>query len=70
MEQVLADYSEQVVCVEYDLIVYPSAYSPNDPFFTTGVLWGMTTINADDAWDVTRGDSGTLVAVIDSGIRY
>jgi len=69
MEQVLADYAEQVTCVEYDLVVYPS-YSPNDPYFTSGILWGMTTINADDAWDVTRGDSGTLVAVIDSGIRY
>ncbi len=70
MEQVLAEYSERIVCVEYDLVVYPSAYNPNDPFLLTGYLWGMTTINADDAWDVTRGDSGTLVAVIDSGIRY
>ncbi|MCD6282821.1 S8 family serine peptidase [bacterium] len=70
MEQVLADYSGQVACVEYDGIAYPSAYTPDDPYFKAGVLWGMTKINADDAWDYEKGDPNVLVAVIDTGIRY
>ncbi len=67
MEQVLAEYSAQVVCVEYDGIAYP-AHTPNDTLF--GALWGMRTINADDAWDYEKGDPNVLVAVIDTGIRY
>jgi len=40
----------------------------NDPKF--GELWGMTKIQAPQAWDVTTGKSDVLVAVIDTGVDY
>jgi subtilisin family serine protease len=39
---------------------------PNDPLFSQ--QWGLTKINAPGAWDITTGNSGVIVAVIDSGI--
>jgi subtilisin family serine protease len=48
-------------------------YVPNDPKF--GSQWGLENsadvdINATLAWDQTTGSSGTLVAVLDTGIDY
>jgi subtilisin family serine protease len=53
--------------------------TPNDPSF--GDLWGLhnagqsggtpdADIDAPEAWDYTTGDSGVVVAVIDTGIDY
>lgn len=42
--------------------------TPNDPSF--GSLYGMTKIAAPQAWDITTGSAGVLVAVIDTGIDY
>jgi subtilisin family serine protease len=41
---------------------------PNDPLF--GSLWGMPTIDAPTAWDVTVGSPSVVVAAIDSGHRF
>jgi subtilisin family serine protease len=41
---------------------------PNDPMF--GKLWGMQTIHASEAWDLTTGSSNVVVAVIDTGVDY
>jgi subtilisin family serine protease len=41
---------------------------PDDPYFAD--LWGMATIGAAAAWDTLVGDSGCVVAVIDSGVDY
>jgi len=48
-----------------------SFLTPNDPFVTdpTYPQWYLTNINAYNAWDVTTGNAGTIVAVLDSGIR-
>jgi hypothetical protein len=40
---------------------------PNDPDY--GRLWGMSRIGANTAWNVTTGDPGIYVAVLDSGIQ-
>jgi subtilisin family serine protease len=53
--------------------------SPNDPSF--GQLWGLNNegqtggvsdadIDAPEAWEVTTGSGGTIVAVIDTGVDY
>jgi len=41
---------------------------PNDPRYLE--LWGLTTINAPQAWDVTTGSSQVIVAILDTGIEY
>ena len=47
--------------------------TPNDPRYA--LLWGLSQasdkdIDAPEAWDVTTGSSGVVVAVIDSGVAY
>jgi len=39
---------------------------PNDPYFTN--QWGMTKIQAPEAWDITIGSSSTNIAIVDTGI--
>ena len=43
-----------------------AAQIPNDTYYPD--CWGMTDINAPEAWDITTGSSSVYVAVIDSGI--
>ena len=40
----------------------------NDP--QQDSLWGMTSIGAADAWDLSQGASDVVVAIIDTGIDY
>lgn len=42
--------------------------TPNDPFY--GAQWHYPAINLPQAWDLTTGSTGTVVAVIDTGILY
>jgi thermitase len=39
---------------------------PSDPRFTQ--QWGLTTINAPDAWDLETGANTVVIGIIDSGI--
>jgi Subtilase family/PASTA domain len=63
----------EVRYVEEDRI-YPLAATPNDPDF--GQMWGLHAapddddIDAPEAWDLTTGTSGVVVAVIDTGVAY
>ena len=47
-----------------------SLQSPNDPRWTSGVLWGLAKIKMNEAWQVTHDGKNIIVAVIDSGIDY
>ncbi|HXH62128.1 MAG TPA: S8 family peptidase [Fimbriimonadaceae bacterium] len=51
--------------VSFDYAAIP-AYVPNDPMWPN--MWHMTAIKADKAWDVSRGSSDAVVAVIDTGV--
>ena len=64
---------------EPDYLVFSDAV-PNDSAFTNGTLWGLRNtgqsggaagvdIGAEAAWDVTKGSTNVIVAVIDTGIR-
>ncbi len=51
--------------VERDWILEPTAI-PDDLYFAN--QWHLTTIGADQAWDVTKGDSSPI-AILDTGIE-
>lgn len=55
---------------EPDYWVHLAATEPNDPAYVDGTLWGLRTIDAPQAWDITTSASNVIVAVIDTGVRY
>ncbi|HLF05151.1 MAG TPA: S8 family serine peptidase, partial [Dehalococcoidia bacterium] len=65
----------EVQSVDPDLIAR-TVLAPNDPCFTavpnpcstTQNQWGMTKINAPQAWDTTTGSTAVRVAVLDCGV--
>jgi subtilisin family serine protease/uncharacterized protein YhfF len=48
--------------------VYHADSIPDDPFYNR--LWGLESIDAPEAWDVTTGSSAVTVAVIDTGVDH
>ena len=56
--------------VEYaepDYISQPT-YEPNDSYYGDGTQWGPQKIFAAQAWDLCKGDSNVVVAVLDWGV--
>lgn len=47
---------------------YNLALTPNDTRFSE--LYGMTRISAAAAWDISTGSANTVVAIIDTGIKF
>ena len=45
-------------------------YSPNDPYLVTGVQWAVTKIQAQKAWDVTKGSKDVIIGIVDTGIDW
>ncbi len=43
------------------------AYNPNDPLATTSSQYHLQTINAYNAWNVTKGDSSIVIGITDTG---
>ncbi|MBX3245036.1 MAG: S8 family serine peptidase [Acidobacteria bacterium] len=43
--------------------------TPNDPQYSSSGLYGLQSISAPAAWDLSTGSSDVVVAVIDTGIR-
>lgn len=58
-----------VLIVEPDYIGH-LASTPNDTYWSDAGLWNLRQVAAQSAWDVTRGTTSFVVAVIDSGARY
>jgi subtilisin family serine protease/subtilisin-like proprotein convertase family protein len=44
--------------------------TPNDPYFTSNMQWGLNAIGAPAAWNHTTGSGNVVVAIIDTGIDY
>ncbi|MCP4164704.1 MAG: peptidase S8 [Chloroflexi bacterium] len=59
-----------VAYAEPDYLLYAigsEATTPNDTFYGS-FQWQLPHINADDAWDTTRGRDSITIAVIDTGV--
>lgn len=47
--------------------LYEAAYTPNDPGRSS--QWAWSKIQAYNAWDITRGSSNVVIAIVDTGIQ-
>jgi subtilisin family serine protease len=63
VEQLNAD--PMVDYAELNYLAY-AFETPNDPDF--GKQWGLTKVQAPAAWDLSTGNSSTVIAIIDTGI--
>src|SRR2546423_228149 len=54
-----------VLRVDLDRAALP-CYTPNDPMWSDE--WHSRAIKADLAWDITKGSSSVIVAVLDTGV--
>ena len=67
------DPRSAAVVVVTDFPLY-AAFTPNDPCFNGclpyGPQWGLLQVDAPQAWDVTLGSRGVVVAVVDTGVWW
>jgi subtilisin family serine protease len=58
--------------VEYaePLYIYKLFATPNDPYYTSGSLWGLDKIQSSLAWNISTGSNSIVVAVVDTGVAY
>ena len=61
----------EVKAVQPNYIRRVTAGLPNDPFWTSGQLWGLGKIRADAVWaGMTTGDASVIIADLDTGVDY
>jgi subtilisin family serine protease len=46
------------------------AFLPDDPYFQDETQYGPQTVGAAEAWDMTTGDPGIVIAVVDTGLFF
>lgn len=77
-----AQADPRVEYAEPDYLVYATNTIPNDTFFTTGYMWGLSgigcticnpgqqapSIDATQAWDITTGSDDIVAVVLDTGV--
>ena len=49
---------------------YRICREPDDPAYVLGKQWAYSVIDAPAAWDVATGESGVVIAVVDTGVDY
>jgi subtilisin family serine protease len=49
-------------------VVFHTQVAPNDPLYASRQQWYYDLTGAPKAWDVTRGNPGIVVAVLDTGV--
>lgn len=48
--------------------IYRAAFTPNDPSYAS-LQWAPQKIECPAAWDISRGDPSTVIAIIDTGVQ-
>jgi thermitase len=49
--------------------IVEAVYTPNDPYWNS-YMWNMRITKADKAWDIHKGSTNVVIAIIDTGIDY
>ncbi|MFC1568113.1 S8 family serine peptidase [Candidatus Margulisiibacteriota bacterium] len=70
VQQVAAEYGQDANVAEASPISIVHAFdiTPDDPRF--GQQYGLTNMQAPQAWERTTGESSVLIAVLDTGVNY
>lgn len=74
VRRALAD-DPDVAYVERNAVARAQETVPSDPYFPQGSYalgggaWGWYRTHATEAWDVTQGDPGVTIAILDTGLR-
>ena len=58
----IIDYVEQVP-------IERQCADPNDPKYTDGTLWFMSSIGAPQAWNMANGSANIVIAVVDDAVK-
>ncbi|GAA5346316.1 S8 family peptidase [Planifilum fimeticola] len=70
VEEAIKEY-EKSPDVEYaePNYIFTTQWTPNDSLFPD-LQWGPKKVQAPAAWDVTKSDSNTSIAIVDTGVQY
>jgi len=75
LEEVLDAYSENPLVEDVQPVgIHEVFYVPDDPNY--GQQWGLKNfkighdVHAEGAWDVTRGDTSVVIAIVDTGVYW
>ncbi len=66
----LAEEYSKLPYVEYaePNYIYEILYQPDDSSFAS--QWGLNVIRANESWNITRGNSSVVIAIIDTGVDW
>jgi len=59
---------ESIIYTQPNYLNEMLSITPNDPYYYK--QWGLPAINADNAWEIEKGNEQVIIAIIDSGIEY
>ena len=67
-QEIPAKFAQDYKLFVFDEAMFGGNYTPNDPAFSDpDKSWYLKTIQAPQAWDITRGSSKIKVAIVDNG---
>ena len=50
--------------------IYETTHLPNDSIFVRGDQWDLLKIEAERAWDISRGSKDVIIAIVDTGVDW
>jgi len=45
-------------------------FIPNDPSYNSTAQWNLLQINAQQAWDISQGDTSIIIGIVDTGVDW
>lgn len=60
--------SDDIIYIQPNYLNEMLSITPNDQYFYK--QWGLLAVNANNAWEIEKGNEQIIIAIIDSGIEY